>query len=112
MPELADRFLHHEHCPQGWVYSTESSTCYRSFDEVKPWKYAVSYCDHGGGRLAQAKHSSSLQTVLEAINLVAPAGEYWLGGKEKVFFFLFIYFLFNNNNNSNSGYIFAMIYIL
>ena len=84
MPELADSFLHHEHCPQGWVYSQASSMCFKSFNEVKPWKYAVSYCDHGGGRLAQAKHRSSLQTVLEAINLVAPAGEYWLGGKEKV----------------------------
>ena len=83
-PQLAERFLHHEHCPQGWVYSQASSMCFKSFNEVKPWKYAVRYCDYGGGRLGQAKNSSSLQIVLEAINLRAPAGEYWLGGKENV----------------------------
>ena len=83
-PQLAERFLHHEHCPQGWVYSQASSMCFKSFNEIKPWKYAVRYCDYGGGRLGQAKNSSSLQIVLEAINLRAPAGEYWLGGKENV----------------------------
>ena len=80
-PDLATLFLHHQHCPQGWVYSLDSSTCLKAFHQEKPWKYAKSFCQNGGGLLAQPKSVSTIQTVLEAIKSVED-GMFWLGGTE------------------------------
>ena len=81
-PELAHYFLHHQSCPQGWVYSASSSSCFKAFNLRKTWSYANSFCQSGGGRLAQTK--SSIQGVLEGINLLQEAGLFWVGGKETV----------------------------
>merc|ERR1711923_676477 len=80
-PQLAERFLHHQHCPQGWVYSANSSTCFKSYDQSKPWSRAAKFCEDGGGRLAQPSSTASIQTVLESISWLATAGQYWLGAK-------------------------------
>ena len=82
-PELATLFLHHQHCPQGWVYSSSSSKCYRAFSNSKPWKYAARYCQSGGGNLAEPKNEAGIYGVLEAINSLAASGVYWLGGAKK-----------------------------
>ena len=82
-PQLASLFLHHQHCPQGWVYSATSSSCLKAFNQEKPWKFAKSFCENGGGILAQPKSTSTIQTVLEAINLQAVGGVFWVGGKER-----------------------------
>ena len=80
-PQLASLFLHHQHCPQGWVYSAASSSCLKSYDQRKPWSRAARFCEDGGGRLAQPASTASIQTVLESINMVASADHYWLGGQ-------------------------------
>ena len=80
--QLASLFLHHHHCPQGWVYSEASSSCFRSYNQTKPWSRAARFCEDGGGRLAQPSSNSSIQTVLESINMVATVGQYWLGARE------------------------------
>ena len=79
--QFAELFLHHQQCPQGWVYAAGSETCLKSFDQEKPWTRADNFCKSGGGRLAQPTSSANLQTVLESINMVATTGEYWLGAK-------------------------------
>ena len=81
-PQLASLFLHHQHCPQGWVYSEASETCYKSYNELKPWSRALIFCENGGGRLAQPTSSASIHTVLESINIISTAGMYWLGAKQ------------------------------
>ena len=81
-PQLASLFLNQQHCPQGWVFSASSSTCLKSYDQRKPWKYAAKFCEDGGGRLAQPTSTASIQTVLESINMVATEGQYWLGARE------------------------------
>ena len=86
-PQLSTLFLHHQHCPQGWVYSEESSSCFKTFNQEKPWKFAKKFCQNGGGLLAQPKTTSTIQTVLEAINLHAgsqAAGKFWLGGQQSL----------------------------
>ena len=42
---------------------------------------AARFCEDGGGRLAQPASAASIQTVLESINMVAAAGQYWLGAR-------------------------------
>ena len=81
-PQLASLFLHHQHCPQGWVYSEASSSCLKTFNREKPWSFAKSFCENGGGALAQPKTTSTIQAVLEAVNLLGEAGLHWLGGQE------------------------------
>ena len=54
---------------------------------MKPWKFAKSFCENGGGILAQPKSTSNIQTVLEAINLQAgsqAARKFWLGGQQSL----------------------------
>ena len=80
-PNQATLFLHHQQCPQGWVYSSASSACFKAFNQQKPWSFAKSFCENGGGLLAQPKTSSSIQAVLDAINLQGEGGVYWLGGQ-------------------------------
>ena len=86
-PEHAPLFLHHDSCPQGWVYSkaeesgTEPAKCFKSFNKKKPWTYAKTFCERGGGVLAQPKTDSSIHRILEAINLLNVTGMYWVGGK-------------------------------
>ena len=80
-PNQATLFLHHQQCPQGWVFSSASSTCFKAFNQQKPWSFAKSFCENGGGLLAQPKTSSSIQAVLDAINLQGEGGVYWLGGQ-------------------------------
>merc|ERR1712079_56817 len=43
-PQHASLFLHHHLCPQGWVYSETSHTCFKAFNHEKPWTYAKSFC--------------------------------------------------------------------
>ena len=75
-------FVNHNHCDQGWVYSSSSSKCYKAFTQSKIWNYAKSFCENGNGNLAQAKSNNSITSVLEAIHLQAGNGQYWMGGYE------------------------------
>merc|ERR1739836_321641 len=77
-PQLASLFLHHQHCPQGWVYSQTSATCFKAFNQEKPWNFAKRFCENGGGVLAQPKSTFTIQTVLEAINMLGVGGVFWL----------------------------------
>ena len=82
-PELSELFLHHNHCPQGWIYS--SSSCFKAFSQDKPWEYASRFCLDGGGYLGQPKSNRSLYASIEAMNLVASESderEYWLGSRD------------------------------
>ena len=79
-PKFKKLFLHHQQCPQGWVFSAASSSCFKAFNQEKPWKFANNFCQKGGGLLAQPKSSSTIKIVLEAINLMAVEGRFWLGG--------------------------------
>ena len=81
-PQLASLFLHHQHCPQGWVYSAASSSCLKTFNQEKPWSFAKIFCENGGGILAQPKTISTIQTVIEAVNLLGEGGLHWLGGQQ------------------------------
>ena len=63
------------------MYSAVSESCFKSYDQRKPWSRAARFCEDGGGRLAQPASTASIQTVLESINMVAAAGVYWLGGQ-------------------------------
>ena len=80
-PQLATLFLHHQQCPQGWVYSETSHTCFKAFNHEKAWTYAKSFCQNGGGLLAQPSSALKIQKVLEAINFQAVNGLFWIGGK-------------------------------
>ena len=82
--EFATLFLHHQQCPQGWVYSSSSSMCLKAFTVSKIWSYASRFCHNGGGLLVQPESHMSIHKVIEAINLQAANEEYWIGGKEKV----------------------------
>ena len=44
--------------------------------------FAKSFCENGGGNLAQPKTTSTIQAVLEAVNLLGAGGLHWLGGQE------------------------------
>ena len=81
-PQLASLFLHHQQCPQGWVYSATSSSCLKAFNQMKPWNFSKSFCENGGGVLAQPKSTLTIQTALEAINLLGVGGMFWLGPQE------------------------------
>ena len=81
-PQFDDHFPHNQHCPQGWVYSESSSTCFRAYTNPKPWKFAVSFCESGGGYLAQPQSTDTMYAAMEAINLLGGNGKYWLGGEE------------------------------
>ena len=81
-PLFASLFLNHQFCPQGWIFSSSSSTCLKSFDERKPWIRASRFCQNGGGQLAQPKATSSIQAVLEAVHMMTMDGRFWIGGKE------------------------------
>ena len=81
-PNLATFFLNSDKCQQSWTWSNITSTCYRAFLTPRPWKYAARFCENGGGLLAQPKTTSSIYTVLEAIQLQAKAAEYWIGARE------------------------------
>ena len=89
-PQLASLFLHHQHCPQGWVYSEASSSCLKTFNQEKPWSFAKSFCENGGGALAQPKTTSTIQAVLEAVNLLGAGGLHWLGGQQSGEDFLWV----------------------
>ena len=89
-PQLASLFLHHQQCPQGWVYSEESSSCVKAYNQMKPWKFAKSFCENGGGILAQPKSTSTIQDVLEAVNLLGEGGLHWLGGQQSGEEFLWV----------------------
>ena len=82
--QLASLFLHHQHCPQGSVYSFSSSTCYEAFISKKIWSQASRHCQNSGGHLAQPRDKRSIQEVLEAINLQATSEDFWIGAKERV----------------------------
>ena len=81
-PQFDDHFPHNQHCPQGWVYSESSSTCFRAYTNPKPWKFAVRFCESGGGYLAQPQSTDTMYAAMEAINLLGGNGKYWLGGEE------------------------------
>ena len=78
---LANFFLNHDKCPQSWTWSMEQTKCYKAFTTSKPWSFASTFCQNGGGLLAQSKTYSSLFTVLESISLEAARGEFWIGGR-------------------------------
>ena len=78
---LATFFLNHDKCPQSWTWSMEQTKCFKAFTTSKPWSFASTFCQNGGGLLAQSKTYSSLFTVLEAISLEAASGEFWIGGR-------------------------------
>ena len=88
-PQLASLFLHHQHCPQGWVYSAASESCLKAFNQEKPWKFARNFCKNGGGLLAQPESTSIIQVVMEAINLRV-SGVFWLGGQQSGEDFLWV----------------------
>ena len=89
-PQHATLFLHHQHCPQGWVFSAASSSCLKTFNQEKPWSFAKSFCENGGGALAQPKTTSTIQAVLEAVNLLGAGGLHWLGGQQSGEDFLWV----------------------
>ena len=80
--EFSNLFLHHQHCPQRWIYSSSSTKCYRAFNQIKSWNRASEFCSNGGGHLAQSTSNSTIQIILEALNRLAITGEYWIGGRE------------------------------
>ena len=80
-PELSTLFINHEHCQQGWTWSAVTSTCYKAFTHLKPWIYASEFCQSGGGHLAEPRTNLSLYGIIEAINIQAETGEYWIGGR-------------------------------
>ena len=88
-PDLATFFLHSGKCPQSWTWSQHTHTCYKAFNQTKPWEYASRFCEQGGGRLAQPKSDSATFTVLEAISLGA-GGLHWLGGQQSGEDFLWV----------------------
>ena len=90
-------FVNHQSCPQGWIFSSASGTCYKAFKESKPlhidygeddfasppWNVASRYCKlFGNGSLAQPRSNSSTYKILEALNLQAASSDYWIGGKK------------------------------
>ena len=85
-PGFADLFVHHMKCPQGWVYSASTDSCFKAFTKSKIWRYAKRFCKKGGGNLAEPRTNSSIQAVLEAINTQGQAVNegYWIGGRQKI----------------------------
>ena len=61
-----------------------------TFNREKPWSFAKSFCENGGGILAQPKTISTIQTVLEDVNLLGEGGLYWLGGQQSGEDFLWV----------------------
>ena len=57
---------------------------------MKPWNFAKSFCENGGGILAQPKTTSTIQAVLEAVNLLGAGGLHWLGGQQSGEDFLWV----------------------
>ena len=51
----------------------------------RPWPQASQACLAGGGRLATVKTLSSIQPIIEAMNLQAEVdGEFWLGARKNI----------------------------
>ena len=80
--DLSSLFINHNHCDPGWVYSSSFSKCYKAFTTSKVWGYAYNFCLYGGGLLAQPKSNSTVNSVLEAIQLQSSSGQHWLGSYE------------------------------
>merc|ERR1712079_737210 len=75
---------HHQRCPQGSVYSSSSSTCFKAITSKKIWSQASRFCEYNGGNLAQPRDNRSITSVLEAINLQASDEVFYIGAKERV----------------------------
>ena len=77
-------FVNHEHCPHGWIWSEETSKCFKAFGQKKRWSHALQTCVAGGGNLAVASSNSTLANIIEAMNLDQEQGEYWINARKSV----------------------------
>ena len=80
---LETYFSNYDKCDQSWTWSKQNSKCYKAFATPRPWRLASRFCQNGGARLVEPKVDSSIQLVLEAIDVQATSGKYWIGGKSE-----------------------------
>ena len=81
--QAAEMFLHRDTCQQGWLLSREDARCYKGFRQEKTWAEAVASCSEEGGVLAEPTTTTSIYTVIEAMNVHGIGGELgcWVGGR-------------------------------
>ena len=70
MPGFRPLHLHHGRCPQGWVWSRAAARCYKAFSQRRPWSEARSFCEEGGGHLAQPREAETWVQGYLSLSLV------------------------------------------
>ena len=84
-PDAASLSIHNRKCPQGYTFAEKDSKCLRTFTSKLTWSEAKEACKNTneGGHLATTLTLSSIQPVIESMNLQGIEDECWIGGKRK-----------------------------